>query len=279
MYRGKGISLDSDALEIDVCAQHNNGGLAADIWWESTTIKRLYPVGEVNGSHGVSRPGGSALNAGQVGAIRAATRIMGYGPVDRLDAERASQAAERQCAALVGTALDWVKRAEAADLKPAQARPFLDAALADLRERMSRSAGPIRQAAVLAAGSGATGPERPAWLSEAAIPRELLPMALRLRHMLIAQHWYLQAVMDYVRQGGGSRGSYLVADKAGEQAHPLLPEYQIRPEKPEFRATVQLVGIEPDGRLRISYVPCRPMPQDDFWFERVWAEYRSGSFF
>ena len=38
-------------------------------------IRHLFPVGEVNGSHGVYRPGGSALNAGQVGGLRAAEYI------------------------------------------------------------------------------------------------------------------------------------------------------------------------------------------------------------
>lgn len=48
--------------------------LKADIWWESN-LKHLFPVGEVNGSHGVYRPGGSALNSGQVGSLRAAQYI------------------------------------------------------------------------------------------------------------------------------------------------------------------------------------------------------------
>ena len=279
MYRGKGINLESEALEVDLCAQHNNGGLAADIWWESTTIKRLYPVGEVNGSHGVSRPGGSALNAGQVGAVRAATRIMGYGPADSLETHRASRMAETQCVPVVGMALAWVRRAESAGLKPAQARSTLDQALAELRDRMSRAAGPIRLAAELDAACKSTGPGKDTWLIGAAIPRELLPAALRLRHMLIAQHWYLAAVHDYVKQGGGSRGSYLVADARGEQAHPLLPEYRIKPEAPAFRASVQLAGLDAHGVLQVRYEPCRALPQDHFWFERVWAEYRKQSFF
>jgi len=62
-------------LEIALCAQHNNGGLAASLWWESVNLAHLFPVGEVNGSHGVGRPGGAALNAGQVGGMRAAEFI------------------------------------------------------------------------------------------------------------------------------------------------------------------------------------------------------------
>ena len=65
LYRDHNIDLAEEPLEIAVCSQHNNGGLAGDIWYESPNLKHLFPIGEVNGSHGVTRPGGSALNAGQ----------------------------------------------------------------------------------------------------------------------------------------------------------------------------------------------------------------------
>ena len=74
LYRDNGIDLSSEPLEIGICAQHNNGGLKSNIWWESD-LRHLFPVGEVNGSHGVYRPGGSALNSGQVGSARAAEFI------------------------------------------------------------------------------------------------------------------------------------------------------------------------------------------------------------
>ena len=74
LYAKNGINIWKEPLEVAVCAQHNNGGLAGNLWWESN-IKNLFPVGEVNGSHGVYRPGGSALNSGQVGSFRAAEKI------------------------------------------------------------------------------------------------------------------------------------------------------------------------------------------------------------
>ena len=75
LYADHGIDLAAEPLEIAVCAQHNNGGLAGNLWWESTNIKHLFPVGEVNGSHGVTGPAARRLNAGQVGAFRAAEFI------------------------------------------------------------------------------------------------------------------------------------------------------------------------------------------------------------
>ena len=57
LYLNKGVDLKNQPLEIAVCAQHNNGGLDIDLWWQSN-IKGLFPCGEVAGSHGVFRPGG-----------------------------------------------------------------------------------------------------------------------------------------------------------------------------------------------------------------------------
>ncbi len=75
-YMDKGVDLSREMLEVAVCTQHNNGGLATDAWWQ-TAVEGFFAAGEVCGSHGVYRPGGSALNAGQVGSSRAATYIAG----------------------------------------------------------------------------------------------------------------------------------------------------------------------------------------------------------
>ena len=74
LFKENGIDLETRPVEVAVCHQHCNGGLTGSIWWEST-IANFFPVGECNGSHGLYRPGGSALNAGQVGSIRAAEMI------------------------------------------------------------------------------------------------------------------------------------------------------------------------------------------------------------
>ena len=74
LYREKGVDITKEMLEIALCAQHNNGGLAVDMWWQ-TNVSGLFAAGEVAGTHGVYRPGGSALNAGQVGSLRAAQYI------------------------------------------------------------------------------------------------------------------------------------------------------------------------------------------------------------
>ena len=77
LYQSKGVDLHHEYLEIALCAQHNNGGIAVDLWWQSS-IKGLFAAGECAGTHGISRPGGSALNAGQVGSLRAAQYIAAH---------------------------------------------------------------------------------------------------------------------------------------------------------------------------------------------------------
>lgn len=74
LYADHGIDLYTERLEIAVCAQHCNGGVAVDEHWQSD-VKGLYAAGEAAGTFGVYRPGGSALNSTQVGALRAAEHI------------------------------------------------------------------------------------------------------------------------------------------------------------------------------------------------------------
>ncbi len=74
LYADHGIDLYRELLEIAVCAQHCNGGVAVDEHWQSD-VQGLYAAGEAAGTFGVYRPGGSALNSTQVGALRAAEHI------------------------------------------------------------------------------------------------------------------------------------------------------------------------------------------------------------
>ena len=74
LYASHGIDLYKEKLEIAVCAQHCNGGVAVDEHWQSE-VKGLYAAGEAAGTFGVYRPGGSALNSTQVGSLRAAEHI------------------------------------------------------------------------------------------------------------------------------------------------------------------------------------------------------------
>lgn len=74
LYRDHGIDLAREPLEVRVCAQHHNGGLAVDEHWQ-TRVPGLYACGEAAGTFGRYRPGGTALNSTQAGSLRAAEHI------------------------------------------------------------------------------------------------------------------------------------------------------------------------------------------------------------
>lgn len=74
LYRSHGIDLEHEMLEVRVCAQHHNGGIAVDADWQ-TCVPGLYVCGEAAGTFGKYRPGGTALNSTQVGSMRAAEHI------------------------------------------------------------------------------------------------------------------------------------------------------------------------------------------------------------
>ena len=74
LYRDHGIDIGKEMLEVRVCAQHHNGGIAVDTDWQ-TNIPGLYACGEAAGTFGKYRPGGTALNSTQVGSMRAARHI------------------------------------------------------------------------------------------------------------------------------------------------------------------------------------------------------------
>ncbi len=77
IYAAHNIDLWKEMLEISVCAQHCNGGIAVDANWE-TAVKGLYCAGEAAGTFGEYRPGGTALNSAMCGSMRAAEHIAEY---------------------------------------------------------------------------------------------------------------------------------------------------------------------------------------------------------
>ena len=78
LYLRYKVDIRRDPLEFAVNNQHMNGGIAVDSWGRSS-LPGLYAIGEAAGTHGVTRPGGAALNAGQVLGTRVAEHIAASG--------------------------------------------------------------------------------------------------------------------------------------------------------------------------------------------------------
>lgn len=263
LYRSHGIDLAKEPLEIAVCAQHNNGGLAANLWWESENIRHLFPVGEVNGSHGVIRPGGSALNAGQVGAFRAAEYIAARyaDPDGSFDAPFYATAQKMEEEILEktgrGTFFDWKEQRAVMQARMSRTGAFL-------REKRSLETALNETRAQLAnLQNDGLASVSPAELSE----------RLRTRSLVFSAAVYLAAMHEQVEAGVGSRGGSVVLSEDGRMVHDKLP-FRIEEEDKSFRGMVQEVSAAPDGSTKIRRVPCRPIPETDGWFESVWKACR-----
>jgi succinate dehydrogenase/fumarate reductase flavoprotein subunit len=271
LYADHGIDITREPLEIAVCAQHNNGGLAGNHWWESPNVKHLFPIGEVNGSHGVYRPGGAALNSGQVAAIRAAEFI-----AHRYADWSVSRDAVKQAAAHAADTLQaWIaKCAEAGSTWQAERDAF--------QSRMTRAGAHIRSLEALPQAI------EEAWaqfeqLEDAGCSYETpaeLTEALRNRQLCFAHAVYLEAILFALRSGVGSRGSCIVLDPAGKRVHDKLgKEWRIAPEDESFRERVLETVAAPDGQVESAWVDRRPIPEADAWFETAWASFRSGEIY
>ena len=88
---------------------------------------------------------------------------------------------------------------------------------------------------------------------------------------------YLEAIGEYLERGGKSRGSYLVPDASGKPPHPLLgSRWAFSLSAPEDLAAANILEVRLDGkgRVRKSWVPVRPVPRPEGWFETVWKDFR-----
>jgi len=219
------------------------------------------------------------LNSGQVGAARAALRIVEYGEEDRLDIASCMKTLGGQILPLVTEMEQWISRGKDGRVNVARAKTEALEMRTQIQKRMSAFAGPIRSRNLAAkALAEASNQMRTAFEGFATV-RELLPQLLKTRHMLFAQYCYLGAIDGYLRAGGGSRGSYLVVDPEGGLLHPLLEEYRVKEEALRFRSCIQTLRLNDEGKIEESFIPCRMLPKPDFWFERVWADFRTGKIF
>ena len=259
-YMDHGVDLRTEPLEIALCVQHNNGGLAVDAAWQ-TSIPGLYAAGEVAASHGVYRPGGSALNAGQCGAVRASEAVAAN--PGALPAEDAFAQAVAAAMAVASTLENALCNENA---------PNVRSVYADACRDMDRLAGPVRSEEGLKELLVRIDARLAAWNASIKEPGDLR-WAFRLRETLVCQRMYVSAMLDYLRVGGKSRGSAMYIDPQGEGI-PALPEkYRFRLDGDEHARVVQEIRWT-GSDCAVTWREVSPMPGEDESFEVVWKNYR-----
>jgi succinate dehydrogenase/fumarate reductase flavoprotein subunit len=269
LYKSNDIDLRTEPLEIAVCAQHNNGGLAVNHWWESENLDGLFCVGEVSGTHGVTRPGGSALNSGQVGSLRAAEYIAARRRVWRLDASLARAEAEKTLAKRISWSLQETGAAWQEHLDELQNRMSQCGAHIRTSQGLKQA---IRQAREQWAGLNDLGCT---WSG----PDEMAA-ALNLRQLCFAHLVYLSACKFAVDSGLGSRGSALVLEPGGMGISERLgDEWRFAVEDEAYRQKVLDSLPSPDGQVEHAWHDRRPLPKANAWFETTWADFKKGAIY
>lgn len=166
-----------------------------------------FAVGEIAGTHGVTRPGGAALNAGQVFAMRLARYIAHAGRRNAVDdvPELAAQP--------LAEVNDVILRAQRNE-----SGRSLQSVKEEIQTRMSDHGGfichvdAVRQAA------------QEARLLAAAVAKNALsirhlaeiPELFMWRQMALISAAVLTMLDDYISAGGGSRGARIILDPEGD---------------------------------------------------------------
>ena len=262
LYMDKGIDLSKEPLEIALSAQHNNGGIAVNLWWE-TNFNGVFAVGEASGTHGVYRPGGSALNEGQVGSLRAAEYIASK--------RQGHSSGNASIETIIQKEIDFVKSIE---LKQ---HPTVEVLYKKYVSDMSNVGSAFRETQSMYRQLEKVKQTLSNFTEEISVSDMLdLELVFRLRNILQTQLIYLSAFADYADKVGLSRGSSLYYNKIGETPYSYFPEnlkFLL-----DNNSDIKIQEIIMKGTTcSTTWRSPNPIPNDPLFFENVWAQFRENS--
>ena len=260
-WRDKGIDVTKEPVEIAVCAQHNNGGLDVDAWWQ-TCVKGFFAAGEAAGAHGVCRSGGAALNSTQVSSMRAAKYISAKRTQDPDD-----QSFERLCR---NAAVCHLGHFDSIVCGSSNVKELWHEA----QHMMTTVGGPVRDTEAIPGCIEKTKERLAAFDSVKVRTVKELADAYHYRDALITQIVYLGAMLDYDANGGKSRGSAVYRNKNGRKPYDKLPDVFTYIADDGAKDGVVQIASYSGGECTYSWRPVRPIPEEDSFFENVWREYR-----
>ncbi|MDR0495681.1 MAG: FAD-binding protein [Treponema sp.] len=267
LYKSNGIDLANEYLEIDVLPQHHNGGAEVSIWWE-TSIKHLFAIGECAGTHGIYRPGGSALNSGQVGGLRAASYIAGHYLRDNAADTFFDDAA---LSAMTARALAEFER-ELNAAPPGAACESASDVLHRLQEINTRTAMFIRSRRDLEKSRD----EIKALSEKKLNPADAPAAFFRFREMLLFSRLLHDGILSYIQDGGKSRGSYLIVDSMQDIA---VSAGGVEIDAARRDKVINTAYNGKEDLVASSFRLVRPIPESDTWFETVWRDFREGTIY
>ena len=266
LYKRYKYDITRDPLEFAVNNQHMNGGLAVD-GWGATSLDGCYAVGEAAGTHGVTRPGGAALNAGQVLGTRCAEHA----------------AARRNVPLPSAPVLIDEAVARILDVLKADSPMTVKSIRKNVQDRMSDHAGVLCDAAdvkrALAAARALNETIRQLGIAYSGAPEAL--KALQWRQTALLSEAVLTALAFYIERGGGSRGARMICAPTGdcvpESRIGMLEDVRFVSERAEDRAEQIHVRFDA-GAFVHEARPIRRLNRDDKpFFERDWPDFLTGA--
>lgn len=278
-YKEHGIDLEKEMLEVAVCAQHNNGGLLTDAWWQ-TNIEGFFCVGEAAATHGIYRPGGSALNSGQVGSTRAAQYIAAHKEETRQweaadDCEMKEDAMNRirmgqAMAGQFSFGAQWRKASRDMSCFGAMLRD--ESGIRQMKEEICRELLQLQ----------AQKEEQ-----EKTVDTAQLSRFFRYYDMRLSQGVYLAAMLNYREHGCKSRGSAIYLEKpSGKENQFVIPELAAfsldGPDGMAHKEEIQEASYCKDkNRCSFNWRPVHSLADIGHQeaFEVVWKNYREGRFY
>ena len=268
LYKMHGTDLTKEPLEFAMNNQHMNGGILINDWGQ-TSLDGCYAIGEAAGSHGVTRPGGAALNSGQVFGKRVAVAIK-RSRIGKSDTYSDSSNIEQAIQGALKDAESYTKSEGGLDPKEVKT---------GIQARMSDYAGII-----------CSGPEVKDALKAARDLRQkvesegikvnsvsLVGHAFRWKHMTYVSEAVLTALDHYIENGGGSRGARAICSDEGEQcpeAHTEdLSRFRFIEEQAKDKEEKLVVNFENDS-FHVSALPIDSTPNiSREFFEKGWGPY------
>lgn len=273
LYKMHGHDLTQTPLQFAMNNQHMNGGIEVDIWGQ-TSLPGCFAVGEIAGTHGVTRPGGAALNAGQVFAMRLARYIAHAGRRNAVDdvPELAAQP--------LAEVNDVILRAQRNE-----SGRSLQSIKEEIQTRMSDHGGfichvdAVRQAA------------QEARLLAAAVAKNALsirhlaeiPELFMWRQMALISAAVLTMLDDYISAGGGSRGARIILDPEGD-CLPLTRNgpaqlWRFRPEQASDKEKKLTIHYQ-QAKFIVRQKALRSLADSkDHYFEKNWPDFLNGNIY
>ncbi len=269
LFKDNDIDLVERKLEIAICHQHCNGGLVGSVWWESN-IENFFPVGECNGTHGLYRPGGSALNSGQVGSLRAAEMI-GY----RYKKDK-SQTVEE----FVGSQRPFIAKRLQYAKSLSESKVLLDPVKErqHIQQRMSSVLGIMRNHVEIEKAIADNDAMMESHFKTGLHPDSSLIFFLQNEDLLFTAKAFLESAARLHRTLKGGRGSYLTSEIKVDRPQPEGLE-QIGDNKgtaidDSLNDRVIEFWFDSNLKPKTGWAEVRPLPSESNWFEEVWAEFR-----